>query len=474
MSTYILKVFILNFVLIAMVFVVYGRKLDIERSTKYLLFLTFCLAPMGMAMKGTVSVFFLIDLLGPVLIFIALRKIRQLSVELKGDVLLLSLALLLIPTVATMANYLLSSGSSSQFTSRGMLGLGIWLYRNSLYVAVFTIVAATPRSRQSIVDTLKLIVVFSLPILFLGIIDYSGLIELSVFESILAANNPEVAFNFSASTFGWGYLGMFRGSVGQLGAMMFLVAITYTTLRSGISVPICAALAITAAALVLVSFSRAGLLGLGVGFLVFVLLSNQGRVSIMSFGVLGILLLIPVFQHELVAARITSIVGYADNSEATRMDAWRLALDHFVADPTLLLFGNGATNRQGVAELTGAHGAHNEYIDAVFRSGLSGLVVLLVLQWHWLRRAWRLLRNRNNTDYKVFAALGLALLMCNAVMGLTQDHLYRAYSGYSVGLLMYFLYGLLFSISRVSCSTDQSIVPAPDTYCAGFNWVRAQ
>lgn len=474
MSTYILKVFILNFVLIAMALIVYGRKLDIERSTKYLLFLTFCLAPMGMAMKGTVSVFFLIDLLGPVLIFIALRKTRQLSVELKRDVLLLSLALLLIPTVATMANYLLSGGSSSQFSSRGMLGLGIWLYRNSLYVAVFTIVAATPQSRQSIVDTLKLTVIFSVPILILGVIDYGGLVELSVFESILAANNPEGAFNFSTSTFGWGYLGMFRGSVGQLWAMMFLVVITYSMLRPGTSVPICAALAISAAALVLVSFSRAGLLGLGIGFLAFILLSKRGRLSIMTFSLLGILLLIPVFQHELVAARINTIVGHTDNSEATRIDAWVLALNHFVNDPTLLLFGNGATNRQGVAELTGAHGAHNEYIDAIFRSGLSGLIVLLILQWHWLRRAWRLFRNRDNTDCKIFAALGLSLLLCNAVMGLTQDHLYRAYSGYSVGFIMYFLYGLLFSISRVSCNANQKVMSPANKYYVGFNWVRAQ
>ena len=464
----------LNFVLVAAGLVVYGRKLDIESSTKYLLFLTFCLAPMGMAMKGTVSVFFLIDLFGPVLIFIALRKISKLSVELKADVLLLVLALLFIPLVTTMANYLLSGGSSSQFTSRGMLGLGIWLYRNTIYVAVFIIAAVAPCSSKNVTDTLKLIVILSLPILLLGIVDYSGLMELSVFESILAANNPEVGFNFSTTTFGWGYLGMFRGSVGQLGVMMFLVAITYATLRSGLSVPICAAMAITAVALILVSFSRAGLLGLGVGFLVFLLLSSVGRLSFIILSVVGILLLVPVFQNELVAARITSISGYTDNSQATRIDAWRLALDSFITDPFLLLIGNGATNRQGVAALTGAHGAHNEYIDAIFRSGVSGLVVLLVLQWRWLRRSWRLLRDRNNVEYKSFAALALALLMCNAVMGLTQDHLYREYSGYSVGLLMYFLYGLLFSLNKASSRTNEKTAPALTSHYAAFNWVRAQ
>lgn len=306
----------------------------------------------------------------------------------------------------------------------------------------------------------------SVALVALAAVNYLRIYNLAIFEQILDSFQPwDSAYKTTTTTFGWGYLGMFRGNMGQWFANSALLAVAAFMILNGPKRILALGVAVSSVALVLISFSRAGLVATGVGLFIYALLLGVRGWRLILLGAVCSIAVLPLLEVGMLHDRVSSISSYATDKERNRVDGWNDAITHFGNDFLDFSIGVGATNRWKVSKIIGAFGAHNEYIDTIFRSGIGGLFVLLFFLFSSVAKSFRLYLSGKGAREKSILALGPAFIISNMVIGVTQDNLFRSFSSYSTGPMMYLLYGVLLSLfvhhsSAIRPSkTDTTTVP---------------
>lgn len=417
----------------------------IPNGIKRLLLLSLMATPIFIGMKGVVSALYLADIIAPVLFVVGIIRYSNLTRDGRIAAQLLFALLIVVPLLGTAVNYGFIS-DSQQFTERGVYSLLLWIYRNYVYLSVFIIAASYKLDIAMFRQFLKALLVLCSGVILIGIINYLGIYDFSMYEQVLAWANPEFAYHTTNTTLGWGFLGMFRGAVGQLFANLSLLALAASLIMRGVWRVIALVIGVGAVVLLLCSLSRAGMVAAIIGpvFLI-IYMGTRGAKLLIPIVVMG-LLLIPIIQLDIVSERMGSVTGYIDSSERNRVDGWIDSVQYLSGDILTLMFGNGATNRSGVFKVIHAFGAHNEYIDVVFRAGIFGFISLTSFLFYYFRILVRKKRLAINISEKLLLSVAQAMLVSNMVIGITQDHLYRDYSGFASGIIMYLLYGVFLSL----------------------------
>lgn len=460
MQSKVLIVFAINFFCMGFLYIIVVRRQIMPRLAKLLLFMCFLVSPVFIAIKGVESIIFVPDIIGPYLVIAAAMRWRLANLQLHRLRFLLLTFLLIWPVLMTCIVMVSGNDDGTQFDTRGLQGLAIWLYRNTVLFSIFSLALSLQLSLENFKSFLFGFLIMSIAMIGLAGINYLRIYNLAIFEQILDSFQPwDSAYKSTTTTFGWGYLGMFRGSMGQWFANSSLLAVAAFTILPGVKKIMALAVAVASIVLVLISFSRAGLVATGVGLFIYALLLGVRGWRLIILAAVCSVAVFPLLEVGMLQDRISSISGYATEKERNRVDGWNDAITYFSEDILDFSIGVGATNRWKVFKIIGAFGAHNEYIDTIFRSGIGGVVFLLAFLFTSVKKSTSLYFRNTGARTKAIFAIGPALILSNMVIGITQDHLYRSFSSYSTGPMMYLLYGVLLSLNAQRRSIKKPIEP---------------
>lgn len=406
--------------------------------------------PMLILVKGNQSALYLIDLLAPLLAMYALWNLSRESSEASSVKRMLIALLLVIPLMAGAMAYAL--GNVEAIDRRESMETLLWFFRNLVFLCVFVFAARQRLDGERAIAFVKLVLLLSSISAALSMLSYFGPINLAVFEMLSAQRDAQWTMFIESSRIGSGFLGLFRASVGQWYVCIVLLAVaSLGVLRAGYRLVAMAAI-VLGIGVILLSYSRAGMVGLAVGLVALAIIGGgrgQKIAAVVAVAITGAWLWL---QADLVGARFESITQASDDASVGRLHIWGLSLQLFGNDLGLLLSGTGPASRGRVYELIGGYGAHNEYIDIVYRMGVLGPIVLTIALFLMARTLWAR-RSSPDLGSRAFSTGVLAILLANCVMGLTQDHLIHDYSGHAAGVFIYFLYGLALSIRAEQTAT---------------------
>lgn len=441
-----LPVFFYQLLAFLAAFLVFGRQRELSWTTQLITLSIFLTCPFWVAIKGAQSAVYINDLLCPLLMLGALlsRRVRR-GVR---DPIWIAFAtfLVFLPIIAGTISALLAGGGGD-IGARDVNGTLIWFYRNTFYLMLLLHGQSTNMGIEQLRAFIRLFVVLTAVLVGFGIVNYAAGVNLAIFDQLLMFRDYQGLSYIAAKRAGWGFLGLFRASVGQwfaTTAILLFGAMLFSRVKWSLVMVV---LAVSSIGLILFSFSRAGLVGLaaGLGTLAFL---GRGIVQ-RVLAVIGLLCAFGwvIWQQDTVGSRVESIATVKDVASAGRIAGWHRGMSYLLNNPDKLLFGIGPTNQEGVFHVVGSFGAHNEYLDTVFRMGIGGLVCELAILFYLVRRLMRT-SNLNDPGLNAFMSTMLACLVGNMVMGITQEHLVRTYSGFTCGALLYWLYGILLGVNR--------------------------
>lgn len=149
----------------------------------------------------------------------------------------------------------------------------------------------------------------------------------------------------------------------------------------------------------------------------------------------------------------------AESSVGARLQMWRIGLD---MAPAHLLVGWGKQGlidykeqlvRQGLASpfVAGHTHLHNEYLDALVKRGIPGLLAVLLLYLAPFLLFLQRFRRTACGDVRVYAVAGMMLTISYSVFGLTQ-----AFLTHNNGVMIF-----AFSIAVLWSLAQQEVVPGP-------------
>lgn len=400
--------------------------------------------PLLILAKGNQSAIYLIDLMAPLLVLYVLNNNSTRPAADVGMVTTSVCTLLLVmPFIAGGMAYAI--GNAHMTNRREAQETLLWLARNLVFVSVFLFGTRQRIDGERVLAFIKLVLLSSAISAAFGMLSYFGSVNLAAFEMLSAQKDVQWTTQLSNNRIGSGFLGLFRAAVGQWYVCVVLLAVScFGVLKPAFRLVAIAAIAL-GIGVILLSYSRAGVVGLLAGLVTSALLGGgraQKFTAIMAMAMAGIWLWL---QSDLVSRRLESIVTADDVSSQSRLHIWKLSFDLLTNNPSLLLSGVGPANHGAVYELIGVYGAHNEYIDIIYRMGIMGVLILfgtllLIARALWVRRQLA------DVSARAFSSGMLAVLVSNCVMALTQDHLIHDYSGHAVGVFVYFLYGMALSL----------------------------
>lgn len=412
--------------------------------------------PLFILVKGNQSAIYLIDLVAPLLAMHALWSVRRANADAASVTNSLVALLLVVPLAAGAMAYALSN--IDEVGLRESQGTLLWFYRNFVFLCVFVFAARQHLDGARAMALTKLILLLSSISAALGMLSYFGPLNLAVFEQLAAQRDVQWTELIESSRIGSGFLGLFRAAVGQWFVCVVLLAVASLGILKAAYRAVAVAAIVLGIGVVLLSYSRAGVVGLAVGLLTLAVLGGsrgQKMTAVIAVLVAGVWFWL---QSDLVGERLNSIVAANDDSSQGRLYVWGLSLRLFLGDIGLLLAGTGPASRGRVFELIGGYGAHNEYIDIVYRMGILGPIVLGVSLFLLGRGLWSR-RQLPDANAKAFCSGMFAALIANCVMGLTQDHLIHDYSGHAAGVFIYFLYGAAFAVGTQSSNGTAAVAP---------------
>jgi hypothetical protein len=429
----------------AATYVLLFRKTDLPFGLKVVVIGTYITVPLALLVKGIQSAVYVSDLFLPVFLISALLSSRGSRNYRHGFATALFLLIVILPLVLAFLQGSIGDQRGG-LGSRNVKGDIIWLYRNLTYVVVLGYGLSLRLTVGQVLAFVRMNIVFAGILALMGFVSYFTPVNLAIFEEL--AWREWVDEGYRENRIGLGFMGLFRASVGQWFAMIALIiAGTYAALphryRSLAVLVMGASISV-----ILLSQSRAGLVGLGIGFLLLSLLAQGWVPKVMAaVGVSGTLAWI-LFKQDVLASRAASIFAGTQNAY-DRVRAWERAYDFFSQHTDAFLFGVGPANRDAVFKVIGEYGAHNEYIDVLFRLGFFGLVGLIVFL---LALVMTLLaaRHRFGPDGHAVLTTTAILVIANCVMGVTQEHLLHDYASYTMGIYIYLFYGVVLGIESPS------------------------
>lgn len=395
--------------------------------------------PLLITVKGLASALYLQDFLIPLVLLFCLKDTKVTDSGIKSLVLSLAALLVFIPCLMTMLLALLDP-ASEQFQRRNFLTMLLGLYRNLLLVAVFYLAIGMRLTQQQISAVLALFLLANIPLAIYALLHYLGIQTISIFKVLDFSNSPDP---MQKVVLGTGFMGLFRGAVGQWYANLACICLILMSIsKANIRLLALAMLALSAA-IVFVSFSRAGVIAMLCGFAILLPALGIKRFSLYLPIVFAIVLIPLIYGASEILARLETISSASDHSSLHRFAIWFHALDVIAGDIKLLLIGSGWENTLYMKRVLGASSLHNDYLSSIFKMGFIGLIAYLVVLAKLFQRFNAKRLSSNSREAKLLAWLGIALLVSNSLLGFTQDHLFRTYSGYVGGVMMFFIYGLL-------------------------------
>lgn len=403
----------------------------------------FIVSPIIVLTAGVQGFVFAADLMGPYLFYRYLFSLK--SAERGGNLqTLLFLAIFFVPLIATSLALLAGTYKQSLFDIAFELQ---FFYRSALLLAIFAFFFNAKISRLAFLELTELFIILALVLGLLGSLQYLGFWDINVFDRYSPIEDYLLEY-YQIINAGTGFAGLFRGAVGQIFFIMSILSLNYLfTRESKPAFRLLGGLLFGIALfLVIKSFSRAGFYGVIVGVLVYVLLDAK-RVGlwIIAAAAASAVALIAlgdaVYSDRFIYYNEGDIEGFSSG----RLDAWENTFEIFYNEPFIILFGVGAGNERGVADLIGLWGAHNEYLELIFKGGIFMLAIyvaffssLFVLFWTKHRQV------RYDNVTKVF----FSIFIPNCIIAFTQSHLIHGHATYTTIAIIYMLYGVLVSLAN--------------------------
>ena len=426
-----------------------ARRMNLPLIIKLLLIVCYSTVPVFIAVRGVASAVYLSDLFGLILILYHLAYPKFLH-QLKRDPFLLTLSLLLV-TLPAFTSLILTISGFQVLNLRNITVQGLWFYRNILFLAAYGAVAVQELTEKQIRAFIRLNLSLGLLLAGIGTLSYFRGWDLALYEALITGGPVSET---RGTVVGAGFLGLFRGSVGPWFATLCILGLVNYTSEVGIWRKISLLTSVIAVIVLVFSFSRAGLLGLLVGLIMVVFLDiycNKKTLWGLAVALAVVLLMFLQGPQELkdryLPTQWKEGPSGLDPSASWRLRAWSTSLSLITSDVGLLLIGIGPTNREGVYELIGLFGAHNEYLDVIFRMGIIGFLVLILTLHNGLRQLVKKRKTEKLSTFSISKA-GIAILIANAVIGITQTHLLHDHATYVWGFYLYTLYGLLIGGSK--------------------------
>jgi len=168
-------------------------------------------------------------------------------------------------------------------------------------------------------------------------------------------------------------------------------------------------------------FSRGAMAGIGVSWLVFILLARRNRpakiVVVAMF--IGVLIYLSIYERGLMhsAVRINFLTGQGLSGHDIM---WRTALDLIAASP-IVGYGFGQEVRLFSMRLTTGGMAHNAFLSVLVEVGLLGLLLFILPLGYLVYRFWRYTHGR---FYDTRAVICFGFLLGILVLSLSYSALY--------------------------------------------------
>ena len=168
-------------------------------------------------------------------------------------------------------------------------------------------------------------------------------------------------------------------------------------------------------------FSRGAMAGIGVAWLVFILLARQNRpakaVVVLLF--VGMIMYLSIYESKLIRSAIR--INFSTGEGLSRHDImWRTALD-LIANSPLIGHGFGQEVRLFGMRLSTGGMAHNVFLSVFVEGGLLGLLLFIWPLGYLGCRLWRFAHGR---FYDTRAVICFAFLLGILVSNLSQSALY--------------------------------------------------
>lgn len=433
---------LLQVTFVVALYVFFFRSKKIPSIIKLLIIVAYITIPIAILIKGIASAIYISDLIAPLLILYLLRR-PQLFSKLLINRYFLTLSAFLIILPLFCGGILALSGKYT-LDLRDWMENGIWFYRNFVYLLVFGIGLSLKIGKEQVKNFIEMNLGFGVLLGLFGLVNYLGSFNMAIFETISWGNVvPEW---YQENSIGLGFMGLFRGSIGQWFSILVLLAIGSYHFVSPKFRKIACLTIIIGIVVILLSFSRIGFIGLIVGLAVLSLsrIKSKGRVGL--FVALFVLILCIVFTGEIVRERFlpeikqVQVINFGE-AAVKRVLGWERSVKHFSDDFYSFLIGIGPANRESIYKITGIFGPHNEYLDIIYRTGIFGLMMLLwflfimLLRFLWIKGAVE-------SFMKPVIWSLIAIVIANLVIALTQSHLLHDYATHTLGFYIYLLYGV--------------------------------
>jgi len=391
MTEEIYNFFFIQITLVVAVYVLFFRNNKVPSIIKLLVVTAYVTIPISIMVKGIASAIYLSDLAGFIIIFYFLMRL-ELFRSLLINRYFLSLFFLLILLPFSWGFVLAISGEYA-LTIRHWIDNGIWFYRNLVYLLVFGIGLSLKINIEEAREFIEMNLGFAAVLASFGMLSYFGPFNMAVFEIIKWGGTIPVWFQ--ESHIGLGFMGLFRGSVGQWFVVVVLLSIGTFYFVSPKYRMLALMTIIAGIGVILLSLSRAGLVGLVFGLIVFGLLSLRNKRQVGLFIVVAVLS-ISVFLGTVGALRDRFLpnmghvqVAGLGTATSLRLAGWQRSIDFFSHNLVHFLTGVGPVEREIIHNIAGIYGPHNEYLDIMFRSGFLGLALLLWFLFIILLRFFR-------------------------------------------------------------------------------------
>lgn len=192
----------------------------------------------------------------------------------------------------------------------------------------------------------------------------------------------------------------------------------------------------------LLTYSRAGWLGLIFAFGVFIVLVNFKFIIPFIFAAIGSLFILP----SSIISRLISIVDFSDSSGSYRVELWGYTLN-IVKDFWLGGIGLGYLTFRELTpyymkNMAPFH-SHNTFLQVTVEMGVIGLFVFLWLILNLLKHGFTTVRTTSNRNIKYFIAATIGGLCGLLVQGMAEHVLYNP----KIILMFWVIVGLIVKLS---------------------------
>ena len=415
--------------------------------------------PLGILLGGIASAFYAIDLMLPIMIFFSLMHNARGAMRMLSNKLFLFFCLLLLVVPMVNGSILFLIGHDI-FAYDGFKSHLIWFYRNIVLVLVFGIAVISNPSKDQLRSIIEMNIVLGLCLAVAGVVNYFGPFNLSFFEMILTGNDPNGYL--ANNRVGAGFMGLFRGSVGQWFAILGIIALGSYNFVSKKIKKLNVLLFVLSITVVLLSFSRAGIVGLATGVFIIVFSTRKNRLVYSLILAVSLVFVGYLMTNDQIGERFSFSVksGYFEEDSAiqSRIEGWKLSLFLISEQPSVFLFGVAPANDQLVYEKIGLYGSHNEYLNTFVKSGVIEFLLLIFVLIYMVKIAKMKFSKTEDIKLKSICIMVISIIIANIVMSLTQSHLLQSHATYTCAAFIYLLYGVFLG-KGLKTSTSRRFVP---------------